>query len=107
MRKKLLLWMQNLLYMRSKTVDRILKTVSPERWKEIDDMLESHIEKIKMYRNSLSDGDLFNSIVQSEDFNSGIMTNCLISKSFIAPLNIYGYHVTVGDNDDYIFTKQN
>jgi hypothetical protein len=93
--------------MRSKTVDRILKSISPERWKEIDDRLNTYIEKVKKYNESLSDEDKFVAIVESEDFNSGIMTNCLISKSFIAPLNIYGYHVTVGDNDDYIFTKQN
>jgi hypothetical protein len=97
--------------MRSKTVDRILKSISPERRKEIDDMLESRIEKIKMYQNSLSDGDKFVAIVESEDFNSELMGSILHDLYDEFPIELYGYRINEFDTGlepaYYFFTKQN
>jgi hypothetical protein len=96
--------------MRNETVRKIMEDISPERRKELDDMLDAYIEKVKVYHQSLSDWDLFDSIVQSEDFNSELMGS-ILHNLYEFPIELYGYLIHEFDTGlepaYYIFTKQN
>lgn len=93
------------LSMRNEKVRKILEDMSPERKKEIDDMLNAYTEKVKRYNQSLSDCDLFKSIVESEDFDSELMGS-IIRNYYEFPTNIYDYRVDEIDNGfDYSFVK--
>lgn len=96
------------LSMRSEIVRKILEDITPEREKEIDDMLDAYIEKVKKYNESLSDKDKFITIVESEDFNSELMGST-IRNYYEFPLDLHGYRI--GETDTglelayYSFTK--
>lgn len=96
------------LSMRNERVRKILENMSPERKKEIDDMLDAYTEKVKRYNQSLSDWDLFESIVEGENFNSELMGS-IIKNHYEFPARIYNYRVDEIDTGlepaYYSFTK--
>jgi len=96
--------------MRNETVRKILEDISPERRKELDDMLDAYIEKVKVYHQSLSDEDEFIAIVENEDFSSELMGS-MLHNFYEFPLCIYSYRIDEVDTGlepaYYIFTKQN
>ena len=98
------------LSMRNEKVRKILEDMSPERKKELDDMLDVYTEKVKKYHQSLSEEDEFIAIVENEDFNSELMGS-IIRNYYEFPLELYGYRIDETDTGlepaYYTFTKQN
>ena len=96
--------------MRSKTVSRIMKNTSSKDWKEFDDFVDSIVKRSNEYKESISDENMFITIVESKDFHPSLMGSILrLHYSF--PKVLYGYKIELADPGlhpgNYLFTKQN